>query len=222
MKIALIPARMGSQRLARKNLRELDGIPLITRAIRKCKRAGCFDQIWVNSEHPDFGTIAEDEGVRFHLRPAELGNHVATSEQYIAEFLERVDCEYLFQVHSIAPLLDVETIRGFVRQATSGQWDCLLSVEEIRIECVYQDKPVNFCFSEKTNSQDLVPVQKISWSISGWRSSTYLDAVRQGLCASFAGRIGYYSINSLAAHVIKTEADLLMAQALLPLVKSDV
>ena len=34
-KIAMIPARMGSQRLKHKNLRLLGGIPLITRAIRK-------------------------------------------------------------------------------------------------------------------------------------------------------------------------------------------
>ena len=63
MNIAMIPARMGSQRLAKKNLRELNGIPLIVRAIRKCIDAKCFDEIWVNSEHEDFGLIAETEGV---------------------------------------------------------------------------------------------------------------------------------------------------------------
>jgi CMP-N-acetylneuraminic acid synthetase len=52
MFFALIPARMGSQRLARKNLRELGGIPLIVRAIQKCRDCGEFDEIWVNSEHP--------------------------------------------------------------------------------------------------------------------------------------------------------------------------
>ena len=53
---------MGSQRLKQKNLRELAGVPLIVRAIRKCKAAGVFDEIWVNSEHPDFGPVAGAEG----------------------------------------------------------------------------------------------------------------------------------------------------------------
>lgn len=222
MKIAMIPARMGSQRLARKNLRELAGIPLITRAIRKCRRAGCFDEIWVNSEHPDFGLIADQEGVKFHQRPLELGGHAATSEQYIAEFLATHECEYIFQIHSIAPLLGVESIRSFVQEAVQQDWDSLLSVEDILIECVYKGQPVNFSFREKTNSQDLIPVQKISWSITGWRRSSYLDAYRLGQCATYAGKAGFFSINRLAAHVIKTGTDLEIAEALLPLVSEEV
>ncbi len=42
--IAMIPARMGSQRLRHKNLRELDGIPLITRAVRLSHDAGIFNE----------------------------------------------------------------------------------------------------------------------------------------------------------------------------------
>ena len=60
MNIAMIPARMGSQRLKQKNLRTLAGLPLITHAIRKCKAAHVFDEIWVNSEHERFGEIATD------------------------------------------------------------------------------------------------------------------------------------------------------------------
>ncbi|HHS94014.1 MAG TPA: cytidyltransferase, partial [Rhodobacterales bacterium] len=67
--IAMIPARMGSQRLPKKNLALLDGVPLIAHAIRKCRASGLFDEIWVNSEHPDFGDIARAEGVNFHQRP---------------------------------------------------------------------------------------------------------------------------------------------------------
>ncbi len=63
MILAMIPARMGSQRLKQKNLRELGGVPLITRATRNCRAAGVFDGIWVNSEHPAFGEIAAAEGV---------------------------------------------------------------------------------------------------------------------------------------------------------------
>ena len=217
--IALIPARMGSQRLKQKNLRTLAGIPLITHAIRRCKDAGVFDEIWVNSEHPAFGEIAASEDVQFHQRPEALGNHQATSEQYIAEFLQTHACEFVIQVHSIAPLLTVAEIREFVQKLATDRYDGLLSTDLIQIECAFRDRPINFTLAEKTNSQDLEPIQRIAWSISAWRRQTFLDAVAAGQCATYTGRIGFHPVSQLAAHVIKTERDLRIAEALLPLME---
>ena len=213
--IAMIPARMGSQRLKQKNLRELGGIPLITRAIRKCKEAGVFDEIWVNSENAAFGEIAQAEGVGFHQRPAVLGSNQATSEQFVREFLDHHECDFVFQVHSIAPLLTVAEIKGFVVEMKRECHDSLLSYEPIQIECALEGRPLNFAFNEKTNSQELKPVQRIAWSISGWRRSSFLAAVAAGQCATYAGRVGFTPVSHLAAHVIKTEEDLWLAGALL-------
>lgn len=217
--IAMIPARMGSQRLKQKNLREIDGVPIITRAIRKCKEAGVFDEIYVNSEHPDFGAIARQEGVSFHLRPAELGSNTATSEQYIYEFLTGHECEYIIQVHSIAPLLTAEEVKGFTTFFINSSYDILLSIVNEQIECAYRGEPVNFTYTEKTNSQDLDPVQRITWSITGWKRSIYLNAFETGQCATYTGAVGYYPISRPAGIIIKTEEDLKMAEALYRLFK---
>ena len=213
--IAMIPARMGSQRLKQKNLRSLGGISLITRAIRKCKDAGVFAEVWVNSEHPIFGEIAQAENVGFHQRPVELGDNQATSEQFVREFLESHDCDFVFQVHSIAPLLTVNEIRRFVDEMVTDRYDTLLSYEPIQIECALDGRPLNFTFNAKTNSQDLKPVQRIAWSITAWRRSTFLAKVAAGQCATYAGRVGLVSVSHLAAHVIKTEEDLALAELLL-------
>jgi CMP-N-acetylneuraminic acid synthetase len=215
--LAIIPARMGSQRLPKKNLRNLRGIPLITHAIRKAKKAGVFDEIWVNSEHPTFGEIAKAEGVQFHQRPDHLGGHHATSEEYILEFLEHHVCDYLFQVHSIAPLLTSKQTRGFVEAMIQSDKDVFLSAVLLKIECMLENIPVNFSFDSKTNSQELFPVQRITWSITGWRRDTFLKAALSGACATYSGKIGVYPIDRLAGLIIKTEEDLRLAEALLPL-----
>jgi CMP-N-acetylneuraminic acid synthetase len=217
--IAMIPARMGSQRLKHKNLQPLAGVPLITRSIRKCKASGVFGEIWVNSEHPRFGEIAAEEGVSFHRRPDELGNNQATSEQFIREFLEKHSCDYIFQVHSIAPLLTAEQTRDFVRFTIDGGYDACLSVTLEQIECAMGGKPVNFTFDRKTNSQELEPIQRVTWSITGWKSATFLSAARAGRCATYAGKVGLFPVDRMAGHIIKTEEDLRMAEALLPLVE---
>ena len=63
--IAMIPARMGSKRVPKKNIRLLNGTPLISYIIRAAKESGCFDEIYVNSESDILGQIAKSEGVKF-------------------------------------------------------------------------------------------------------------------------------------------------------------
>jgi CMP-N-acetylneuraminic acid synthetase len=212
---------MGSQRLAHKNLRELGGVPLITRAIRRCVAAAIFDEVWVNSEHNGFESLAADEGVLFHKRPAELAGDQATSEDYVAEFFDQHECDYLFQVHSIAPLLTVSEIRSFARALVADGHDVGLSVVNYQLECLLDGSPVNFSFDAKTNSQDLAPVQRISWSITGWKRMTYLEAYRAGRCATYWGSVGVYGISELAGHVVKTEDDLRIVEALRPLIEKE-
>jgi CMP-N-acetylneuraminic acid synthetase len=213
--IAMIPARLGSQRLKQKNLRELGGVPLIVRAIQRAIEADVFDEVWVNSESDIIGDLACKSGVEFHKRPAHYASNTATSEDFVFEFMMKHECDYLFQVHSIAPLLDSRQIRGFVQKMMGSGQDVQLSVVNEQIECVLNDQPINFSFDEKQNSQELSPIQRITWSITGWKSATYINAYKNKECATYAGQIGTYSISREAGHIIKTEQDLRIAELLL-------
>lgn len=217
--VAMIPARMGSQRLAKKNLRELDGVPLIVRAIRKCQETGAFDEIYVNSEDAAFGPIAEAEGVKFYQRPQELGNNDATSEDFVTDFFRKIDCERLMQVHSIAPLLTAKEVMDFAGAWLASDYDVMLSCIHDQIEVAYKGEPVNFTFARKTNSQDLTPVQRITWSVTGWKRDVFLAARDAGQTATYAGKIGFFPVSAVSGHVIKTEEDLQVAEALLKVLR---
>ena len=216
--IAMVPARLGSQRLSKKNLRLLNGVPLVSRAITKCLKSNCFDEIWLNSEDLIFKRYADESGVNFYKRSVELASNTATSEDFIYDFMSHVECDYVVQVHSIAPLLSVDSIKSFLTHLKHTQPDALMSVEHINLETLFQNKPINFTFKQKTNSQNLLPVQRISWSITAWKRETFLHAVQSGECATYFGKIEYYPVNAMASHVIKTEQDLKIAEALLPLI----
>lgn len=213
--IAMIPARMGSQRLTKKNLRPLAGQPLITHAIEKCQKAGCFDEIYINSEDAEFAAFAEQYGIRFYQRPEKLGNSVATSEQFVYDFLKNVDCDTLLQVHSIAPLLTADEVRAFTETFIASDNDVMLACIEDKIEVAYQNQPVNFSFSRKTNSQDLLPTQRITWSITGFRAASYVAAVEAGRIGTYNGKVAFYPVNPISGHVIKTQLDLDIAEALM-------
>jgi CMP-N-acetylneuraminic acid synthetase len=213
--VAMIPARMGSQRLKKKNLAPLAGQPLITHAVEKCKQTGLFDEIYINSEDAEFKQYADDYGIKFYQRPEELGNSVATSEQFVYDFLKNVECDLLLQVHSIAPLLTADEVRNFAAAFRDSDCDVMLSCIEDQIEVAYKDQPVNFTFAEKTNSQELTPTQRVTWSITGFRAQSYIDAVEAGGIGTYNGKIGFYPVSALSGHVIKTQTDLDIAEALL-------
>lgn len=210
----MIPARLGSQRLKKKNLQLLKGKPLITHAINKAKEISVFDEIWVNSESEEIGQEAIKESVGFYKRPEHLANNIATSEDFVYDFLMRHECDYVVQVHSIAPLLTAKELRKFINYLKNSNYDCLLSCEELQIECAFKNTPVNFTYQEKTNSQDLEPILRITWSVSAWKRATFIQAYENKQCATYSGNVGYYPLNKLASHIIKTEQDLSMAEHL--------
>ncbi|MEX0298264.1 MAG: NTP transferase domain-containing protein [Kordiimonas sp.] len=215
--IAMIPARLGSQRLKQKNLQKINGIPLIAHAVRRCREAGVFDEIWVNTESDDIAEAAVAEGAQYHKRPENLADNNATSEQFVYEFLKAHECDVVFQVHSIAPLLTSSDIKRFVEQFATLNPNTMLSCIEDQIEVAYGGAPVNFTFDEKTNSQDLAPVQRITWSITAWRSEAYRAAYEAGKTATYTKPIAIHAVDAISGHVIKTSQDLEIADALLSL-----
>jgi pseudaminic acid cytidylyltransferase len=78
--IAIIPARGGSQRIPRKNIRLFCGRTMIARPIEAAKLAGVFDAIVVSTDDDEIADVAEACGATVPFRrPAELSNdHVPT------------------------------------------------------------------------------------------------------------------------------------------------
>ena len=212
--IAMIPARLGSQRLKQKNLLEIDGVPLIVRAMRKIAALPCFDEVWVNSESEVFGDLARAEGIPFHKRPEALGGNEATSEHFVHEFLTQHPCDWLVQVHSIAPLLRRAEIEGFTANLVAGDHDTLLSGVDEQIQCMMEEHPLNFSKDGMDATQALVPIQRISWSVTGWRAASYVQTFEAGGCATFHGRMGFYPLSRPSGLVVKYEEDYRMVAAM--------
>ncbi|HAS83903.1 MAG TPA: pseudaminic acid cytidylyltransferase, partial [Verrucomicrobia bacterium] len=75
MNVAIIPARGGSQRIPRKNIRLFGGRPMIAHSIDAARESGCFDRVIVSTDDPEVAGVATACGgeVPF-LRPAALSD----------------------------------------------------------------------------------------------------------------------------------------------------
>jgi pseudaminic acid cytidylyltransferase len=80
MNVAIIPARGGSKRIPRKNVREFAGKPMILWSIAAAQDSGCFARIIVSTDDPEIADTARAAGAEAPFeRPAELSNdHTAT------------------------------------------------------------------------------------------------------------------------------------------------
>lgn len=80
MRLAVIPARGGSKRIPRKNIRPFAGSPMISWSIRAAIKSGCFDRIIVSTDDDEIAQVAKDHGAEVpFLRPPGLsGDHTPT------------------------------------------------------------------------------------------------------------------------------------------------
>jgi pseudaminic acid cytidylyltransferase len=75
MRLAIIPARGGSKRIPRKNIKPFAGRPMIAYAIDAARQAGVFDHVVVSTDDAEIAAIARAAGAELpFVRPAELAD----------------------------------------------------------------------------------------------------------------------------------------------------
>lgn len=213
--IAMIPARMGSKRVPKKNIRLLNGVPLISYIIRAAKESECFDEIYVNSESDILGQIAKSEGVKFYKRPSILSTDTATNDGFVEDFLNKNDCDKVIQLLPTSPFISSEDIKKFVSHMEDQNLDTLISVFRQQIECVYEGAPINFDQKKPTPpSQDLEPIKPYACGIMGWKKDNFLSNMEKYGCAYHGGEgsISFYELRGFATVDVDNEEDFQLAE----------
>lgn len=80
MRLAVIPARGGSKRIPRKNIKPFGGLPMIAWSIRAAQLSQCFDRIIVSTDDTEIAQVAQANGAEVpFVRPPELSDdHTGT------------------------------------------------------------------------------------------------------------------------------------------------
>lgn len=213
--IAMIPARLGSKRIPRKNIRYMGNKPLIQYPIDLAVQSQCFDSIWVNTENRELGRIVQKLGAKFHERPAELAGDKATNREFTYEFLQRHSCDYVVMVNPTSPLLREETVKNFMTFVDCNDYDTVLSVVEEKEETFFQGKPLNFSLEEKRNSQFLEPTEKIVWALTAWKRESFMKLQEAGRNPVFGGKVGRFAVPKDEACDLDTLEDWRIAEGIL-------
>ncbi len=221
--IAIIPARGGSKRIPRKNIKEFCGKPMIAWSIEAARAAGIFDTILISTDDDEIASVAEAYGAEAPFRrPAELANDHTPTLPVIAHALEwfetnRDPVEFACCIYATAPFLQAQYLRKglellqahadaeFAFSITSYAFPIFRALNRNADGTVGMFWPEN----ELKRSQDLPE----AWHDAGqfyW-----------GRMSAFCGRLGVFSARSypvvLPRHLVQdidTPEDWEMAEAL--------
>jgi pseudaminic acid cytidylyltransferase len=111
MRVAIIPARGGSKRIPRKNIKLFDDKPIIAYSIETALRSGLFERVIVSTDDEEIAGIAETYGAEIpFMRPGELADdHAGTGAvvEHAVAWLEASGAivEYVCTIYPTAPLL---------------------------------------------------------------------------------------------------------------------
>lgn len=116
-RICIIPARGGSKRIPRKNIKDFLGMPIIAYSIKAAKESGVFDEVMVSTDDEKIAEVARSFGATVpFLRSQKTANDYATTADVINEVLdsyEKLGSEFdvVCCLYATAPFATAERIR---------------------------------------------------------------------------------------------------------------
>ncbi|MEO5327916.1 MAG: pseudaminic acid cytidylyltransferase [Magnetococcus sp. THC-1_WYH] len=131
MKVAIIPARGGSKRIPRKNIKQFAGQPMIAYAIRAAVGCGLFNKVIVSTDDIEIAEIAKGYGAEVpFMRPVELADDNTPTVPVVAHAIrtlqqQGVSLEYACCIYPGVPFIQTsDLIAAFELLKTCGAGYC--------------------------------------------------------------------------------------------------
>jgi N-acylneuraminate cytidylyltransferase len=132
--IAIIPARGGSKGIPKKNIKSLNGKPLISYMIDAAKKSRYIKQVYVSTDDVKIASISQQFGAKIIERPPEISGDNASSESALLHGLnyiktrENYEPDLLVFLQCTSPLTITSDIDGTIESLLESHSDTALSV----------------------------------------------------------------------------------------------
>lgn len=169
-KLCIIPARGGSKRIPRKNIKDFLGKPIIAYSIEAAIKSGLFEEVMVSTDDEEIAGVARQYGASVpFLRSAETSNDYATTVDVLLEVVDKYkeqgqNFDTICCLYSTAPFVTSDRLKEASSQISDTIDACFTIVQysypiqrSLRIN---EDNCVVMKFPEylKSRTQDLEKV----------------------------------------------------------------
>ncbi|MEK9571393.1 MAG: pseudaminic acid cytidylyltransferase [Paracoccaceae bacterium] len=134
MNLAVIPARGGSKRIPRKNIKIFGDKPIIAWSIKAAQNTGIFDKIIVSTDDAEIAEVAQEYGAETPFeRPAELsGDHIGLkpviSHAIKWQKLHGLDPQHICCIYATAPFIRENELKLGIQKLEKSQADFAFAV----------------------------------------------------------------------------------------------
>ncbi len=136
MAIAIIPARGGSKRIPRKNIRPFCGQPMLAYAIQAAQKSGCFSKVVVSTDDEEIAKVARQLGAEVpFLRPANLADDHTGTTPVVIDTIQRLDllgiqAEHYCCIYATVPLIQAYNLKAAYQQLIASKAPFVYTVAE--------------------------------------------------------------------------------------------
>lgn len=191
MRVAIIPARGGSKRIPRKNIREFAGLPMIAHSVNCAKASGVFERIVVSTDDPEIAEISRRFGAETpFMRPPTLSDDHTGTTEVVAHAVRELQAAGTVVsaaccIYATAPFASPDDIRKALRLLEAGDWNYVFSATRFsypifRSFRMQGDGGLNMFFPEHfgTRSQDLPDAMHDAGQFYWGRPDAWLGGAR--------------------------------------------
>ncbi len=213
-----IPAREGSKRVPRKNMRSMNGKPMISYTVEAALEANITTHNYINTDSKEICDYIQNKYPTFRVykRDPVLASDQASSDQFNLDIIESLKPDTLVMINPVCPLIEARDIIDALSVYSEGSWDTLISSESTQMQTFCDGEPVNININEQlAPSQNNKRVTILNWAISIWDAKAFKKRMAENGFAVLGEKRCFFDIEPHKAIKVSEEKDFLFAEKLL-------
>lgn len=213
--VAFIPARGGSKGIPNKNIKDINGMPLIYYVLISAINCKKIDKTYISTDSEEIKQYVNKfamvyDRVEVIDRSPETATDEATTESAMLEFANKYDFKDICLIQPTSPLLTTEDLDKGIKQYLKGKLDCLWSVSPMKKFLIHQ-------------TEDIFRPRKQEWGGNLVENGAFYITSKWSLCEN-DNRIprknanekkGVYIMDKHSIYEVDDETDWLIVETLL-------
>lgn len=220
MNIAFIPVRGGSKSIPMKNIKIINGKPLVYWTAKAANDAECIDKVIIATDSEEIKKTVLGFGlkkVEVYDRNPENAQDTSSTESVMLEYIEKSNLESndkFFLIQATSPLLKSEHIDGMYKKFIETKADSMFTgVREKQFHWIEEGdeiKPVNYDYRNRPRRQEFQ-------GLIAENGACYINSVKNILKdkCRLSGKIGVYELPPETAYEIDEEKDFIIIENLM-------